>query len=204
MTRRPLVLASASPSRLRILRDAGFDPIVRVSAVDEDRYAATNPQDIVRELACRKARAVAEASDLPPAAIVVGCDSLFQIDGVMYGKPGDPATARQRWHMMRGKTGTLLTGHCIIDCATHAEVSATAQTQVTFGMPTEGEIDSYVASGEPIHVAGAFTLEGRASLFIERIEGDPSNVIGLSVPTFRALLTEVGIAAIDLWRDPSV
>lgn len=200
MSLRPLVLASASPSRLRILRDAGFDPVVRVADIDEDTYQANEPSEIVRELACAKAAAVAGALDLAPEAIIIGCDSLFAVHGILYGKPGDAATAVERWRTMRGATGTLYTGHCVIDHATGRHTSATAQTRVTFGVPTDEEIDAYVASGEPIFVAGAFTLEGRASLFIERIEGDPSNVIGLSVPTFRRLLGELDVRAVDLWR----
>lgn len=194
-----MVLASASPSRLRILRDAGFDPVVRVAAIDEDRYVATDPAEIVRELACAKAAAIAGDPGLPSDALIIGCDSLFAVNGVLYGKPGDAATAVTRWRAMRGTTGTLFTGHCVIDQASGASVSATAETQVTFSAPSDEEIDAYVASGEPIFVAGAFTLEGRASLFIERIAGDPSNVIGLSVPTFRRLLDELGLRAIDLW-----
>lgn len=170
-----------------------------VADVDEDAYVATEPAEIVRELASSKAAAVAADPSVPDDAIVVGCDSLFVVNGQLYGKPGDTATATARWKAMRGTTGTLFTGHCVIDQATGKSVSTTAQTDVTFGMPTDAEIEAYVASGEPIYVAGAFTLEGKASLFIERIEGDPSNVIGLSVPTFRRLLGELNIVAIDLW-----
>ncbi len=198
-TRRQLVLASASPSRLRILQDAGFDPTVRVSDADEDAYRSTALPDIVRELAIRKATAVAKHDDLAKDAIVIGCDSLFAVSGNTYGKPGTAAVARERWRMMAGKIGTLYTGHCVIDRASGRIASETASATVSFATPTAAEIDAYVATGEPIHVAGAFTLEGRASLFIDKIEGAPSTVIGLSIPTFSALLNELGIAAVDLW-----
>ena len=183
-----LVLASASPARLRLLRDAGFDPKVVVSGVPED-------VDDVEVLAIRTATAVAATLD---DAVVVGCDSMLLLDGVHLGKPASAADAVERWRAMRGTTGTLRTGHCVV--ANGRQASAVAETVVRFGTPTDAEIDAYVATGEPLHVAGAFTIDGRGSVFVESIDGDHGNVVGLSLPLFRRLLADVGVSAVDLWR----
>lgn len=192
----PLVLASASPARLRLLRDAGLDPEVRVSGVDESAVQAQDPRDLVRELAHRKAAAV--AADLPNG-LVVGCDSMLVLDGEVLGKPADAAQSVARWCRMRGRTGTLLTGQVVIDAASGRSVAAVAATEVRFGTPSDEEVAAYVASGEPLHVAGAFTLDGRSGPFVEGIDGDPGTVIGLSLPLLRRQLAELDVRLIDLW-----
>lgn len=199
MTARPLVLASASPARLRLLREAGFDPLVRVSGVDESALADDDPWVLVRELAVLKATAVAGLCDAPDA-LVVGCDSMLVFDGAVLGKPADRDEAIARWRRMRGQTGVLLTGHCVVDVATGRRAAEVADTVVRFGTPTDDEIEAYVATGEPLGVAGAFTIDGRSAVFVDGIDGDPSNVVGLSLPLFRRLLGELGVAVTALWR----
>ena len=197
MTARPLVLASASPARLGLLRAAGLDPRVVVSGFDEDAVVIEDPHALVEALAVGKAQAVAGRVD--DGALVVGCDSLLVLDGQALGKPGDADEAVRRWHAMRGRAGTLATGHCVIDTATGRSVSAVATTVVRFGTPTDAEVDAYVASGEPLAVAGAFTLDGRSSPFVDGIDGDPGTVIGLSLPLLRRLLAELDVSLVDLW-----
>ncbi|MGW3242984.1 Maf family protein [Streptomyces sp. NPDC001070] len=194
---RPLVLASASPARLGLLKQAGFDPRVIVSGVDEDAISADTPAELARVLAEAKASAV--AVQLSDGEVVVGCDSVLDLDGEPLGKPSDAEDATARWKSMRGRSGVLRTGHCVIDLATGRRVSATASTTVRFGTPDDAEIAAYVATGEPLYVAGAFTLDGRSAPFIEGIEGDHGNVIGISLPLLRGLLTELGLRITDFW-----
>jgi septum formation protein len=199
VSRRALILASASPARLQLLRDAGIDPIVIVSGVDESTVPTEDPHAMVLELAKLKATAV--TADLTqPDALVLGADSTLVLDGIALGKPGSPEAATARWKDMRGRSGTLLTGHCVIDATSGRSASGLGSTTVHFGAASDEEITAYVASGEPLQVAGAFTLDGRAAPFIDRIEGDPSNVIGLSLPVLRRLLSELGVGIVTLWR----
>ena len=196
---RRLVLASQSPARLALLRSAGFAPEVIVSGVDESGATGT-PTEICLELARLKCRAVVTAlgePDVPP--VVVGCDSVLELDGVAHGKPKDAADAVTRWQLMAGRTGVLRTGHCVVDLATGREISAVASTEVRFATPSEDEIAAYVATGEPLYVAGAFTIDGRGSMFVDGIVGDHTNVVGLSLPLLRRMLADVGISAVDLW-----
>ncbi|MBT2393816.1 Maf family protein [Streptomyces maoxianensis] len=193
-----IVLGSASPARLNLLRQAGLAPEVIVSGVDEDALSAATPAELALALAEAKAAAVAARPEAA-GALVIGCDSVLELDGQALGKPADAEDATARWKAMRGRSGALLTGHCVADTATGRSVSATASTTVRFGDPTDDEIAAYVASGEPLHVAGAFTLDGRSAPFIDSIEGDHGNVIGLSLPLLRRLLAELGYSITDLW-----
>ncbi|MEV0187639.1 nucleoside triphosphate pyrophosphatase [Kitasatospora purpeofusca] len=195
--RRSLVLASASPARLGLLRQAGLDPRVVVSGVDEDAITAATPAELALVLAEAKAEAV--AATLAEGELVIGCDSVLELDGQALGKPADEAEALARWQAMRGRAGVLRTGHCVIDTATGRRASATASTTVRFGTPDDAEVAAYIATGEPLHVAGAFTLDGRSAPFVEGIDGDPGNVIGLSLPLLRGLLDELGMRITDLW-----
>jgi len=195
------VLASRSPARLATLRAAGVEPEVIVSDVDEEAIEATIPDATPAQLAQVLARAKAEsvATAMSGPAIVVGCDSVFELDGRAYGKPGTEDVARERWQQMFGKTGILHTGHCMIDTATDKRAESTASTTVTMGTMTPQEMDDYLATGEPLEVAGGFTLDGLGGAFIDSIDGDPSTVIGISLPTLRRLLAELGVTWTSLW-----
>ncbi|MFI6216541.1 nucleoside triphosphate pyrophosphatase [Nocardia brasiliensis] len=206
------VLASASPARREVLRSAGIDPIVRVSEVDEDAVAAalpagTAPQVVVVELARAKALAVAATiPELSADCVVVGCDSMLLVDGELQGKPHTAAVARARWGEMAGRSADLVTGHCVLrlrDGECTAEALDCSSTTVHFGKPEPDELDAYIATGEPLQVAGAFTLDGLGGWFIDRIEGDPSSVIGIGLPLLRRLLGDVGVAVTQLWGDPA-
>ncbi|OLE22050.1 MAG: septum formation inhibitor Maf [Actinobacteria bacterium 13_1_20CM_3_71_11] len=194
-----LILASASPARRNLLVAAGIDATVQVSGVDESTVDSTSAQALCLTLARLKAEAVAARLNPAGEALVIGCDSVLDLDGKILGKPADPDDARHRWYAMRGRTGVLHTGHCVLHIGTGKRAEAVASTTVHFAEVTDEEIDAYVGTGEPLHVAGAFTLDGRSGPFIESIEGDHSNVIGLSLPLLRRLLAELGIRLTDLW-----
>ncbi|MGV9820460.1 nucleoside triphosphate pyrophosphatase [Nocardia xishanensis] len=204
-----LILASASPTRREVLRSAGIDPVVRVSDVDEDAVAAalpagTAPQTVVVELA--RAKAAAVAATVPEFAadcVVVGCDSMLLVDGVLQGKPHTPEVARARWADMAGRSADLITGHCVLRMRGGeivAEAVDCSATTVHFAKPDPGELDAYIATGEPLQVAGAFTLDGLGGWFVDRIDGDPSSVIGIGLPLLRRLLGDVGVGIAQLWR----
>ena len=198
-----LVLASASPSRRRVLIDAGVTPIVQVSGIDEEalteELGPLSPGELALALATAKARDVAHGFT-DPDTVVVGCDSVFELDGIAYGKPLTAEVAIERIGSMVGRTGLLHTGHRVIRAG--RESGRTATTAVEFASMTPDEIAAYVATGEPLNVAGAFTLDGRAAPFVRRIDGDPSNVIGISLPTVRDLTGELGVRWSDLWDPP--
>jgi septum formation protein len=210
MHRTRLLLASASPARSRILRAAGIEPVVKPSGVDEGA--------VVRRLR-------AESGSLPPAAealglarakaeavaagvtglVVLGCDSVLELDGTAHGKPAGPAEAVRRWRLMRGRSGVLHTGHWVIDRRSTDSPSRgdTASTTVHFADVTDSEVEAYVATGEPLEVAGAFTIDGLGGAFVERIDGDPANVVGLSLPLLRRLLADLGVHWTELWSAES-
>jgi septum formation protein len=169
-----------------------------VSGVDEDAVERADPVYLVETLAVRKAAAVAK--HVPANSVVIGCDSMLSFDGDIMGKPPTPDAARHYWQRMRGRDGVLLTGHCVIDVGSGREASGVASTTVHFGTPTDDELDAYISTGEPMKVAGAFTLDGFAGPFVEGIEGDHGNVIGLSLPLLRRLLADIDIRIVDLWR----
>lgn len=194
-----LVLASASPARLATLRSAGLDPVVIVSGVDESQLDGLPPVELALQLAELKCAAVAERDDLPARALVLGCDSVLELDGEALGKPADAAEATRRWQAMRGRSGVLHTGHCLRDGATDRVAAATASTTVHFADVTDDEIAAYVATREPLHVAGAFTVDGLGGAFVKGIEGDHHNVVGVSLPLVRELAAELGHPWTDLW-----
>jgi septum formation protein len=187
-----IVLASQSTSRRRLLEGAGLKPTIIVSNVDEetDFFNAMTPADMVIALAVTKAHTVREQIDYP--ALIIGCDSTFDVDGVSFGKPGTPDVARERAKAISGRSGLLHTGHCIIDTEQGREIADRVTTKVTFSDLTDQEIDDYIASGEPLHVAGGFTLDGFGSPFIPIIEGDYTNVVGISMPFLRSAMSQLG------------
>ena len=191
------VLASGSAGRLKVLRDAGIDPEVVVSGADESDEDGLSPADLVQRLAERKAAAVAR---LCPDALVLGCDSLLDLDGAALGKPRSGDEAAAMWHRLAGQDAALLTGHCLIETTSGRCATGLARTVVRFGTPDPAELAAYIASGEPMTLAGAFSIEGRGAPFIDGIDGDPSNVIGLSLPLLRRMMADLGLAITDLWR----
>jgi septum formation protein len=193
------VLASASPARLATLRSAGLDPVVIVSGVDESQLDGLPPAELALQLAELKCAAVAERDDLPPGALVLGCDSVLDLDGAALGKPDDAADAVRRWQQMRGRSGVLRTGHSLRDTATGRVAAATASTTVHFADLSDDEVAAYVATGEPLAVAGAFTVDGLGGAFVTGIEGDHHNVVGVSLPLVRELAAELGRSWTDLW-----
>jgi septum formation protein len=198
-----LVLASASPARLGVLRSAGIEPVVRVSGVDEDAVAAglvdPSPEKLVAALAEAKAAAVLPSvTGSTDDAVIVGCDSMLLFDGEAVGKPGTVEVARKRWAAMAGGTGVLLTGHAVLRVGGGRAVG-TERTTVHFGQPSERELAAYLESGEPLSVAGGFTIDGLGGWFVDSVDGVPSSVIGISLPLTRRLLAEVGVSVVDLW-----
>jgi len=191
-----VILASGSPARLAVLRAAGLEPEVVVSGVDENAFTAPTPAELAGLLAQAKAAAVATGR---ADGLVIGCDSLLDLDGQALGKPASAAEAARRWREMSGRTGTLVTGHCVIDTATGRRAAAVAATMVRFGSPSQEEIAAYIASGEPLAVAGAFTLDGRGGWFVDGIDGDHGTVLGVSLPLLRRLLADLGISLTSLW-----
>ncbi len=194
-----LVLASASPARLATLRSAGVDPLVIVSGVDESQLEGLPPAELALQLAELKCAAVASGDGVPDGALVLGCDSVLELDGEALGKPRDAAEATRRWAAMSGRSGVLRTGHCLRDTSTGQVAAATASTTVHFADVTDEEVAAYVATGEPLDVAGAFTVDGLGGAFVTGIEGDHHNVVGVSLPLLRELVGELGCSWIDLW-----
>ena len=191
-----LVLASASPARLAVLRGAGLSPEVIVSGVDEEAYSAPSTGELTQLLATAKASAVAAGL---ADGLVIGCDSMLDLHGRAYGKPASAAEAADRWRQMSGQSGTLFTGHCVIDVAAGRQVTAVGATTVRFGRPAEEEILAYVGTGEPLGMAGAFTIEGLGGWWVDSIDGDHNNVIGISVPLLRRLFLDLGVTVPGLW-----
>ena len=205
------MLGSASPGRLKVLRQAGVDPLVVISGVDEDAVTATlgsdtSPDDLVCALARAKAERVTGELDGAVAAdcVVIGCDSMLSVGGRLCGKPGSADAAISQWRLMGGRSGLLHTGHCLLRLSdgaiTHCEVES-ACTTVHFAEPTDADLRAYIADGEPLRVAGGFTLDGLGGWFVDGIDGDPSNVIGVSLPLLRSLLRRVGLSVAALWAD---
>jgi septum formation protein len=196
-----LVLASASPARRALLKAAGIDADVLVSGVDELVVEADDAYTLSLALARMKARTVAARMQAELGVLILGCDSVLAFDGEVLGKPADAAEATKRWQAMRGRSGVLHTGHHLTELVGGRQAEEVGTTVVHFADVTDEEIAAYVATGEPLNVAGAFTIDGRGGAFVERIEGDAGNVIGLSLPLLRRLLGELGVAITDLWRD---
>ncbi len=208
-----LVLGSASPARLATLRRAGVEPLVRVSGVDEDavlaRHPVTEPEEVALLLARAKAEDVAAhlEAEIAGTAIVVGCDSVLDMAGTAHGKPADLDTARRRWRRMRGGCGTLLTGHWLIDTrpdGSGGALGAVASTIVHFADVDDDDLEAYLATGEPLAVAGAFTVDGLGGPFVRGIEGDHHNVVGISLPLLREMLAALGVPWRTLWASPAV
>ncbi|HEY9812757.1 MAG TPA: nucleoside triphosphate pyrophosphatase [Candidatus Sericytochromatia bacterium] len=190
------VLASASPARRRLLQTAGIEPVVKVSDFDESQVQLSDPGELVQVLALRKAETVAEQFT---KALILGCDSVLAVDSEIYGKPESPEQAIARWQKMRGKTGMLYTGHALIDQPHNKTLVKCGITEVEFANVSDREITAYVATGEPLKCAGCFALEGKGGLFVEKLVGCHSNVIGLSLPLLRNMLIELGYTVTDFW-----
>jgi septum formation protein len=197
-----LILASASPARRRVLQWAGLDADVIISGVDESGTDHLQPEEAVLVLARRKAAAVAARVRPSEAALVIGCDSLLEFEGRAQGKPGGAEDAAALWRRLRNHTARLHTGHCLIDTARGTETSATDTALIRFGDPTEAEIAAYIATGEPLQVAGGFTLEGFGSAWVDSIDGNSGTITGLSIPLLRRLLRVLGFEIVDLWTTP--
>lgn len=191
------VLASASPARLKLLRTGGIEPIVRISNFDESQVSLDRGIELVQTLAKCKAQTVASQFS---NALVLGCDSVLEVDGEIYGKPQSADEAIARWQIMRGNTGMLYTGHALIDLSKQQQLVRCGMTKVYFADLSDQLIEDYVQSGEPLQCAGSFALEGKGGLFIDKIEGCYSNVIGLSLPLLHQMLAELGYNVTDFWQ----
>jgi septum formation protein len=205
-----VVLASASPARLATLRAAGIHPDVVVSGVDESLVRESDPALLVSRLAARKAHAVVERLGADPGpeepplrAWVLGCDSVLAFDGEILGRPADAADAVRRWQRMRGGSGVLHTGHCLVELGSGTAVERAVETTVHFAELADEEIEAYVATGEPLEVAGAFTVDGLGGPYVTGVEGDHHNVVGLSLPVLREMFAELGVAWHRLWQRPT-
>lgn len=202
------VLASASPARRRLLQTAGIDPIVEVSHFDESQIQSADPALLVKTLALRKADAVASqlADRIAVPTLVMGCDSVLAIAGEIHGKPDSPEAAIARWKQMRGQVGYLYTGHALIELLPHNSLTGAPKhllrcqvTTVYFANASDRQIEAYIATGEPLKCAGCFALEGKGGLFVERLDGCHTNVIGLSLPLLRQMLDDLGYDVVDFW-----
>ncbi|MEH2382418.1 MAG: nucleoside triphosphate pyrophosphatase [Nostoc sp.] len=193
----PFVLASASPARRRLLQTVGIEPIVKPSDFDESQIQLSEPAELVKTLADYKAQTVAPQFE---SALIIGCDSVLSINGEIYGKPPDISEAIARWQIMQGNFGDLYTGHALIDIDQNRTLVKSQVTRVYFAQMSDRAIQAYVATGEPLKCAGAFALEGFGSLFVEKIEGCHSNVIGLSLPLLRQMLEEFGYDVTEFWQ----
>jgi septum formation protein len=193
----PIVLASQSPARRQLLKAAGIPHRVQPSYFDESQIQSSNPVELVQKLASVKAEVVAAQQREP--VLVVGADSVLYLDGEILGKPANALEAERRLRQMRGEVGELYTGHALIDTKQNRRLTHYAVTRVFFAKPSDEEIRAYVATGEPLNCAGCFAIDGRGSLFVERIEGCPGNVIGLSLPLLRRMIQELGYSLTDAW-----
>ena len=200
----PFVLASASPARRRLLQLVGIDPIIHPSHFDESLVEESHPGLLVQTLARRKAAIVAETfRQQREQPLILGCDSVLYLNGEIQGKPVDAEDAIRRWHQMRGQVGELYTGHALMDLQQERSLVYSAVTQVYFAEVTDAEIKAYVATGEPLNCAGCFALEGRGGLFVEKLGGCHTNVIGLSLPLLRRMLRELGYEVSAFWSNES-
>ncbi|MBD1902313.1 Maf-like protein [Trichocoleus sp. DQ-A3] len=198
MTLPTLVLASASPARRRLLQSAGIEPVVCPSDFDESQVSTSVASELVQTLALRKAETVANQF---PDALILGCDSVLLVNGEIHGKPADAAQAIARWQKMRSQIAELYTGHALIDQQQDKTVVRCGITKVYFADASDRQIEAYVATGEPLKCAGCFALEGRGGLFVDKLEGCHTNVIGLSLPLLRQMFGELGYDVTDFWQD---
>lgn len=208
-----LILASASPARRQLLKSVGIDPIVCPSDLDESQVQLNNAVALVQTLAQLKAESIADRirdgkvpslweEEMPPpeATVILACDSMLQLGDEIFGKPADEGEAIARWQQMRGQAGDLYTGHALIDLARNTTLVNCQVTRVHFAPATDRQIEAYVATGEPLNCAGCFAIDGKGGLFVEKIEGCHTNVIGLSLPLLRRMLSELGYEPTDFWR----